>query len=142
MMVQNTNVAAMAGLTRLIIMAAGVSGLLAVAFGAFAAHGLQKLGNPLLVEWVKTGASYQLWHAAALLGLIAVSGRIGIGLTRAVFTCFFLGSLIFAMSLYALALLQWMWLGAVTPIGGVLMIIGWGLLIYGGWRQRHDSGNM
>ena len=139
---QNTKIAGMAGLARVIIMAAGLSGLMAVAFGAFAAHGLQKLGNPLLVEWVKTGASYQLWHAGALLGLIAIGGRIGTGLTRAVFLSFFLGSLIFAVSLYALALLQWMWLGAVTPIGGVLMIVGWGLLIYGGWRGRNDNGNM
>jgi uncharacterized membrane protein YgdD (TMEM256/DUF423 family) len=116
------------------LIAAGISGLMGISFGAFAAHGLVRLGNPLIVEWVKTGASYQLWHAAALLGIISVAGRFNAAWLRAVILCFFVGSLLFAGSLYAMALLQWTWLGIITPIGGLIMILGWVLLIILGCR--------
>ena len=122
------------------LMAAGISGVLGIGFGAFAAHGLARLGNPLIVEWVKTGASYQLWHAAALLGLVGVAGRIASRWISAIGICFFVGSLLFAGSLYAMALLQWTWLGIITPIGGVIMILGWVLLIVAGGRMMGPAG--
>jgi uncharacterized membrane protein YgdD (TMEM256/DUF423 family) len=117
------------------LVAGGISGLMGISFGAFAAHGLTRLGNPLIVEWVKTGASYQLWHAAALLGLVSLAGRVDLRWLQAVIICFFVGSLLFAGSLYAMALLQWTWLGIITPIGGLVMIFGWVLLIILGWRK-------
>jgi uncharacterized membrane protein YgdD (TMEM256/DUF423 family) len=121
------------------IAAAGISGVMGVGFGAFAAHGLASLGDPVIVDWVKTGASYQLWHAAALLGLSCLTGRLNAGLLRAVAGCFFLGALLFGGSLYVLALLHWSWVVFVTPIGGMLMLIGWALLIVGGWRHGKRS---
>ncbi|HEX9448378.1 MAG TPA: DUF423 domain-containing protein [Dongiaceae bacterium] len=120
--------------------AAGVSGAMGVGFGAFAAHGLSQLGNPQIVDWIKTGASYQLWHAVALLGLVGMAHRLPSRWVMRLINCFFWGPLIFAGSLYALALLQWHWLGAVTPIGGVLMILGWVMLGILGWRQTGLSG--
>jgi uncharacterized membrane protein YgdD (TMEM256/DUF423 family) len=128
------------GTRRYGLAAAAVSGVLGVGFGAFAAHGLSQLGNPQIVDWVKTGASYQLWHAAAILGLVGASGLLPRRWSMRLIHCFFGGSLIFAGSLYALALLQWRWLGAITPIGGVLMILGWVLLGVIGWRQAGQSG--
>jgi uncharacterized membrane protein YgdD (TMEM256/DUF423 family) len=122
------------------LVAAGISGAMGISFGAFAAHGLQRLGNPLIVEWVKTGASYQLWHAAALLGLIGLAGRLEARWMQAVMLCFFFGALLFAGSLYAMALLQWTWLGIITPIGGIIMILGWILLIVLGWRTAAPAG--
>jgi uncharacterized membrane protein YgdD (TMEM256/DUF423 family) len=121
------------------IAAAGISGAMGVGFGAFAAHGLASLGDPTIVEWVKTGASYQLWHAAALLGLACLGGRLGVTFLRLVAWCFFLGGLLFAGSLYILALLHWSWVVFVTPVGGMLMLIGWALLIFGGWRHGKGS---
>jgi len=121
------------------IVAAGISGAMGVGFGAFAAHGLASLGEPTIVDWVKTGASYQLWHAAALLGLACLAGRLSTSILRAVAICFFLGGLLFGGSLYILALLQWSWVVFVTPVGGILMLIGWALLIVGGWRHGKRS---
>lgn len=121
------------------LVAAGISGAMGVGFGAFAAHGLARLGDPALVEWTKTGASYQLWHAAALLGLAALSGRFSSFWFGAVSACFFLGSLLFGGSLYVLALLQWSWVVFVTPVGGMLMIIGWLLLALFGWRDFNTT---
>jgi uncharacterized membrane protein YgdD (TMEM256/DUF423 family) len=122
------------------LLAAGVSGAMGVSCGAFAAHGLSQLGNPQIVDWVKTGASYQLWHAAALLGVVAVANQLPPHRVRHVIGCFFWGPLVFAGSLYALAILQWHWLGAITPIGGLLMILGWVMLAMIGWRQRGGAG--
>lgn len=116
------------------LVAAGISGTMGIGFGAFAAHGLTRLGNPLIVEWVKTGASYQLWHAAALLGLVSLAGRLDLRSIRAVMLCFFIGALLFAGSLYVMALSRWTWVGIITPIGGIIMIIGWILLVVLGCR--------
>jgi uncharacterized membrane protein YgdD (TMEM256/DUF423 family) len=112
-------------------------GFLAVSMGAFGAHGLQdrfqSLGdmpNGLSVERLQsifqTAAQYQMYCAFSLLavGLMAATGRGGISLQLAGW--FFLaGSLIFSGSLYALSLSGLKWLGAITPIGGVFMLLGW-----------------
>lgn len=124
---------------RFSLIAAGLNGAMGVGFGAFAAHGLASQGDPAIVEWVKTGASYQLWHAAALLGLAGLSPRLTSILPRIIAGCFFFGALLFGGSLYVLALLHWHWVVFVTPIGGMLMIIGWALLIILGWRQAGST---
>lgn len=122
------------------LMAAGISGALGIGFGAFAAHGLTRLGNPQIVDWVKTGASYQLWHAVALLGLVGIVGRMAPCWLCAIACCFFVGSLLFAGSLYVMAFTQWTWLGVITPVGGVIMILGWVLLIVLGSRLIDPAG--
>ena len=105
--------------------AAGMNGACGVGFGAWAAHGAAEAIGVAAADWVRTGAQYQLWHAAALLGLIAVSGRI-----RAwVGSCFCLGALLFSGSLYAMALTGWHWIALVTPFGGLIMLFGWLLLL-------------
>ena len=100
---------------------AGIWGALAVALGAFGAHGLkQVVTDPHLLEVWDTGARYHLVHAVALLGVAAHpnspawAGRL-----------FLLGTLFFSGSLYAMALTDVRILGAVTPIGGVCFIAGW-----------------
>ncbi|QAY79982.1 DUF423 domain-containing protein [Sphingosinicella sp. BN140058] len=100
---------------------------LGVALGAFGAHGLRSVLDVEALSWWQTGVQYQMWHAIALLAIAAFrSVRTGLpaGLIAA-------GTLIFAGSLYAMALTGARWLGAVTPIGGLLMIAGWCLLA---WR--------
>ncbi len=86
---------------------------LAIAAGAFGAHG----ASPQAAEWLKTGAFYQLIHAVAALVIMEKAPKPA-GL-------FLVGSGIFAASLYLMALGLPRWLGAVTPVGGVLMITGW-----------------
>ena len=103
--------------------------------GAFAAHGLKATLDPEMLAIWETGARYQLIHALALLGLASLgtrSGRAG-RLAGLAFCC---GILIFSGSLYVLALSGLRWLGAITPLGGLLLILGWLLLALEGWRAR------
>lgn len=105
-----------------------LSGAMAVGAGAFGAHGVEGQA----AEWLKTGATYQLAHAAAALALIAKGhdepAEIMLG-----------GAAVFAITLYAMALGAPRWFGAVTPIGGVLMIGGWLWLAYRASSSRNAS---
>lgn len=91
---------------------------LSVAFGAFAAHALRDRLDPGLLANVETGARYQMYAALALMLLAASPAQ-----TRAPLLLL-LGAVIFSGSLYVMALTGQRWLGAVTPIGGVLLIAG------------------
>jgi uncharacterized membrane protein YgdD (TMEM256/DUF423 family) len=103
---------------------------LGVALGAFAAHGLRGLIGPTELGWSQTGVQYQMWHA---VGLVAI-GAAGVAARPAAWLLG-IGTLIFAGTLYVMALTGLRWLGAVTPIGGVLMIAGWVILAWSVWRQ-------
>lgn len=108
---------------------AALSALLSVAFGAFAAHGV---ADPKAVEWLHTGALYQMTHALAVFACLAVA-RPG-GRAARLAPAFFLGgTLLFSGSLYAMALGGPRLLGAVTPLGGLGFMIGWALLA---WSAR------
>jgi uncharacterized membrane protein YgdD (TMEM256/DUF423 family) len=104
---------------------------LAVALGAFGAHGLKKLVPPETVATFETGVKYQMYHALALLlaGLIA-EHLASVWLKRAAW-CFLIGILLFSGSLYLLTALKATdsvglgGLGIITPIGGVFFIAGW-----------------
>ncbi|MBB5710461.1 DUF423 domain-containing protein [Sphingomonas xinjiangensis] len=96
------------------VLVAALSGALAVAAGAFGAHGAQGQA----VEWLKTGAQYQMVHVVAALIALQMGARAPAWL-------FLAGGLIFAGTLYAMALGQPRWLGAVTPVGGSCLILGW-----------------
>jgi uncharacterized membrane protein YgdD (TMEM256/DUF423 family) len=97
-----------------LVIAAALSGAIAVAAGAFGAHG----ASGAAVEWLKTGAQYQLIHVVAALAALRMEARGPAWL-------FVGGAGIFAVTLYAMALGAPRWLGAITPIGGVLLIAGW-----------------
>lgn len=107
---------------RLALQAGALLAALSVAIGAFAAHALKTRLDPAMLANVETGARYQMYAALALmlLGALPFSTRAGWPLL--------LGAVIFAGSLYLMALTGLRWLGAITPIGGVLMIAGFVLL--------------
>lgn len=124
---------------RLLLALAAISGFLAVALGAFGAHGLQsKLADlpdaARRLEWWRTGASYHLAHALAM-GLAAlVTERIA---GRAPFVAgyaFLLGTLLFSGSLYAMTVTGVRVLGAVTPFGGLAFLVGWAALAWAALR--------
>ena len=106
-----------------------LGGFLAVAIGAFAAHGVT---DPKAVEWLKTGSMYGFMHSMATF---ACATFMQIGARRARFApAFFLsGVLLFSGSLYAMALGAPRWLGAVTPLGGLCFLAGWAILA---WAAR------
>lgn len=127
-------------MARILIIIAAVSGFLSVVIGAFAAHGLKKALAPEMIEVVKTGVQYQMYHALALLfvALILVHKPATTGL-KASGWAFILGSLMFSGSLYALALGAPRWLGPVTPLGGLCFLVGWVLLAVAAWRMKSES---
>lgn len=98
----------------MVLVFAALSGAIAVGAGAFGAHGAS--GDA--AEWLRTGAQYQLLHAVAALLAAQMSAR-GPG------WLFVIGAAIFAGTLYLMALGLPRWLGAITPIGGAMLIIGW-----------------
>ncbi|HEY9235141.1 MULTISPECIES: DUF423 domain-containing protein [Phenylobacterium] len=104
--------------------AAAVVGFLAVGFGAFAAHGIT---DPKAKEWMHTGANYAIVHG---LGVFAAAFAVSQGArgARLVPPLFLAGVAIFSGSLFAMALGGPRWLGAITPIGGTLFLVGWAAL--------------
>jgi uncharacterized membrane protein YgdD (TMEM256/DUF423 family) len=118
-------------LERLFAGLASVLALLAVALGAFGAHGLRARVTPADLEIFETAARYHMYHAIALFAVAWVAFRWPGGATHTAGWLFVGGILVFSGSLYLLVLTGQRWLGAVTPIGGLLLLAGWGLLA---WR--------
>jgi uncharacterized membrane protein YgdD (TMEM256/DUF423 family) len=109
-------------------------GLLAVVFGAFGAHALKKKLTPELLHSFETGVKYQMYHAIVLL-VLGFNLGFDNALDAAIVNCFIFGTLLFSFSIYALCLSaakgeKLRFLGPVTPIGGLLLVAGWGLLLY------------
>lgn len=109
---------------RTALILAGIAGFTAVAAGAFGAHALESRVSPDLLTTFEIGARYHIYHALAILGLATLLPKLG-RLGGAAVWCFFIGLLIFAGTLYALALTGQRWLGAITPVGGVVLLVGW-----------------
>jgi len=110
------------------LLIACVFGFLAVALGAFGAHGLKNIFDDYSMGIYKTAVEYQFWHSLALLGVGLLSrwGNPAV-LKYSGCACSF-GMLVFSGSLYALAFTKLKWLGAITPLGGVSFMVGWVLL--------------
>jgi uncharacterized membrane protein YgdD (TMEM256/DUF423 family) len=115
---------------RLFIAIAAVLGGTAVAAGAFATHALKPHLTERLLAVFETGARYQMYHALALLLVALVRGQAlgSLGLLTVAGWAFVAGTAIFSGSLYALALTGQNLLGAVAPVGGAVLMAGWGCL--------------
>ena len=127
---------------RTYLIIAALSGALAVAIGAFGAHGLQRIASPELVDIYETGVRYQFYHTFALLAvgilfhwfpgkLLSFSGLL-----------FIIGILLFSGSLYLITFLKAAGklvapgIGIITPVGGLFLIAGWVLLLCGLLTKR------
>jgi uncharacterized membrane protein YgdD (TMEM256/DUF423 family) len=128
-------------MNKLIIITASILGALAVIAGAFGAHALKGALQPRQLEVWQTAVQYQFYHVFALLFLSTFT-RFKNKLITATFYLFFFGILLFSGSLYLLAcrdligmpgLAAWGW---VTPIGGLLFIIGWIFLAFAAFRNK------
>jgi len=117
-------------MTRIFVILSGLLGLTAVALGAFGAHGLHRRLGTLpdvakRLEWWSTAAHYHLTHALAVaLAAWLVERTAGAPATVAGWS-FSAGIVVFSGSLYLLVLTDTRWFGAITPIGGVAMLLGW-----------------
>jgi uncharacterized membrane protein YgdD (TMEM256/DUF423 family) len=115
---------------------AAINGGLAVASGAFAAHGLQGRIDAQALQTFETGARYHMYHALAI-GFAALAMRdAAAGPATSAAGFFLAGILLFSGSLYLLALTGVRAFGLVTPFGGVCFLIGWGLLAFAATRLK------
>ncbi|MDX9795488.1 MAG: DUF423 domain-containing protein [Arcobacteraceae bacterium] len=108
----------------------------AVSLGAFGAHGLKKIITPDMLSVYQTGVQYQFYHALGLLGVAFIAHVNSTKLVNMAGNLMFTGVMIFSGSLYLLVILNIKWLGAITPIGGVLMVISWVLLAWSVFRSN------
>jgi uncharacterized membrane protein YgdD (TMEM256/DUF423 family) len=119
---------------RLFATLGAASAFVAVAAGAFGAHGLRARLSPDLLAVFETGARYEMYHALGLFAVAWVATRWpGPWPVRAGWL-FLAGTVLFSGSLYALALTGVRWLGAITPLGGVAFLAGWLCLALGASR--------
>jgi uncharacterized membrane protein YgdD (TMEM256/DUF423 family) len=107
-----------------------VAAFLAVALGAFGAHGLRGRLSPEMMAVFQTGVQYHMYHALALVLVSAIMGRLNGWLIQTAGWSFAAGIVLFSGSLYALAISGVTILGAVTPIGGLAFLIGWACLAF------------
>lgn len=125
---------------RLFFILAGLNGLLAVGLGAFGAHGLKARLSALAdgaqrLDWWQTAAHYHLTHALAL-GLAAyLAGRAPGVPSQVAGFAFVLGIVLFSGSLYVMTLTGIRALGAVTPLGGLALLVGWGAVVAAALRM-------
>ncbi len=108
---------------------AATIGFCGVAAGAFAAHGISA---PQPKAWLQTGTQYALPHTLAALACLNLAHHDW--RTRPAAWAFLIGASLFAASLYLMAFTGWLWLGAVTPLGGLGLLAGWVLLGVGALR--------
>ncbi|WP_201277519.1 DUF423 domain-containing protein [Aphanocapsa montana] len=113
---------------RLFLALGAIFGGLAVAGGAFASHALKAQLSERSLEIFETGARYQMYHALALIAVAILAEQ---GQEKALWftiagSAFTLGIGLFSGSLYALSLSGIGWLGAITPLGGAALLVGWG----------------
>ncbi|USZ15305.1 DUF423 domain-containing protein [Moraxella sp. FZLJ2107] len=108
---------------------AAINLAIGVGLGAFGAHGLKKIATPYAIEIWQTATLYLFVHALGLLAIGVLHTVCNHRATKSAI-CLQLGIIIFSGSLYAMALGAPKWLGAITPIGGMLFIIGWLILAF------------
>ena len=118
-------------MTQQVFIITGASfGMLAIIFGAFGAHALKKILSDDQLKSFETGVKYQMYHAIVLL-LLGFNFQFS---TSAMYCCFTLGIILFSFSIYGLVLSdakgkKLRFLGPVTPLGGLLFVIGWLLIL-------------
>lgn len=121
---------------------AAILGALAVALGAFGAHGLKTKVNADTLQIFETGVKYQFWHVFALIVVALLYQAYPSATMLWSGKLFMAGIILFSGSLYALTFFRaggnenMNWLGAVTPFGGLSFIIGWILLVLALWKGK------
>ncbi len=126
------------GDARRLVALGALNALLAVALGAFGAHGLQEVLSPKALQTWHTAVDYHGFHALGLI-LVGILTTTTPQATRAGWWLL-AGILLFSGSLYLLALSEIKTVGMVTPLGGLCFLVGWGVLAWTIWRNDEDLG--
>jgi uncharacterized membrane protein YgdD (TMEM256/DUF423 family) len=120
---------------RRLVAAGAVNGFLAVALGAFGAHGLRGIVDASRLAVFETAVLYHGWHALALVATGLAAAHLGGRWLPVAGWLFLTGILLFSGSLYALTLGAPRWLGPVTPVGGIAFLAAWLTLAAAVWRS-------
>ncbi|MFJ7310378.1 DUF423 domain-containing protein [Peribacillus frigoritolerans] len=119
---------------KLFVILGALNGLIAVALGAFGAHGLEgKIPDKYLETW-QTAVQYQMFHAVGLLVLGLLAGKISSPLINWSGWLMLIGIILFSGSLFVLSVTQIKVLGAITPLGGVSFLVAWVLMIIAAYK--------
>ena len=119
-----------------------VLGILGIILGAFAAHGLEKLVEPDAIKTFETGVRYQLYHAFFLL-IIGSTSFVNLKIKKAILYLVILGVVFFSGSIYGLATnalssFDFKTIAVITPVGGLLLILAWVVMLVGIIRNKVD----
>ena len=120
---------------RTLAVSGAVLALSGVGLGAFGAHGLEARLSPADLATFETAVRYQMYHALGLLGVAWLADRFGSPLVGRGGWFLVAGTVVFSGSLYLLVLTDSRWLGAVAPVGGVMQLVGWLLVVVGLLRR-------
>lgn len=124
-------------MVKLVLLFSAISGVLSVGLGAFGAHALkgrlESFGN---LATFQTAVQYQFYHTLALLFIGLFMSRFPSQSLNTSAYCMMAGMVIFSGSLYILSIFNIKWLGAVTPLGGLGLIVGWAFLAVAIWRTE------
>jgi uncharacterized membrane protein YgdD (TMEM256/DUF423 family) len=123
-------------MTKTFFILGSLLGFLGVAAGAFGAHGLKNKLTPEMLAIFETAARYQMFHALALFAAAWAVTQFHPGLARAAGWFFLFGSLVFSGSLYTLVFSGVKAWGAVTPLGGLLLLAGWLSLVFSAIQSK------
>lgn len=128
-------------MSRLFFLSGSVMGFLAVALGAFGAHGLEAMLSAERLETYQTGVQYQMFHVSALLlvGVLSHYTKSESGLLKWSGYSFIAGIVLFSGSLYLLSVTGITILGIITPIGGVAFLTGWTCLFCSIYKQASQT---
>ncbi|MBR9727327.1 DUF423 domain-containing protein [Shewanella intestini] len=119
-----------------IMFVAAISGFIAVALGAFGAHGLKTIAPEHLVNIFNLGVQYQFYHTFALVALSLSYQAMPVKQIVWAARCFVAGMVLFSGSLYLYAFTGVKWVGPITPIGGTALLVGWALFAYALYKSK------
>jgi len=126
-------------MTKHTILIAAINGFVAVALGAFGAHGLEAVLSEEMLNTYHTGVEYHMTHTLALLGVGILLQRFpDNSLLRFSSLGFTVGIILFSGSLYILSMSGISWLGAITPLGGLAFLAGWASLARFAWSHSRS----
>ena len=130
-------------MNRTILITAAVLGIIAIALGAFGAHGLKQLISLEAQQTFETGVRYQMYHALMLL-FVGGTTFIGSKAKKTIYILVLIGIVFFSGSIYGLATMDvsginFKSIGIITPIGGLLLIIAWTLMLINFLRVSRDN---
>ncbi len=119
---------------RIFVILGAISAFIAVAAGAFGAHGLKNHLSVEMLSVFEVGARYQMYHALALIAVAWMFSKCPSSLLIVSGWGFVTGTVLFSGSLYLLNITGLKWIGAITPLGGLGFLGGWSCLAWAAWK--------